>query len=683
MQSTINRPCGEKVLCGDPPLLNLSAESPDPIQYIGIAWRPKGYCVDFGSFEFQPYGTIPEVCLAETQEEADRCAKEQARHACLTDPPSVDVGKLDINGFGGGGAGAPGDPPPPGLEPDDPITGGVGFIGCNIGCSGWRRFRNPSSRVENVFWNTPQSCTLGCKSGVTATYKARGGLFPGRTQEEADFWANVWACHVVSAQLLRDFPGCVLVKPPIPFRPYFPVFWNFPQVCSSFCTDGSQYFYTAPEALFVDYSQARADARAKSFACRQASLGKVCFTFRPILSKICHGGTYHDQIAVGGGIPPLTFAIIGGSLPDGISMSPTGELSGTAEGGGNSTFTVQVTDSRGNVGTHNYTIGVLQITNDADLPSVDPGTEYSVQLDAIGGLGPYTFVLIGELPPGLTLSATGLISGTSTCILGTVYDFSVGFTDRNGPGCLKEFHLVCGDCPDQPAFANTQTYRNVCEGTGGAPDPEANLPLITDQDPPDEFGLSYNGTFVVKGIAYTQPGQYESIISQAIAQQYAKNAAGDRMARAFIDGDVTSCGGGTPACDPNTVDDPNNLTWLRSCPPPENQERISGTNTIATNGSCSVAFGNPGVAAIGGSHPPGLWPSFCQLMEGILTIGVASTVTPGNLGWVIQWYVDGEAAGSHTYLEGATLQIPTSPGHAYSIVVNLGEDPALIDVTFA
>src|SRR6185295_7180501 len=102
------------------------------------------------------------------------------------------------------------------------------------------------------------------------------------------------------------------------------------------------------------------------------------------------------------------------------------------------------------------------------LPPVDPGTEYSVQLDAIGGLGPYTFVLIGDLPPGLTLSASGLISGTSTCVLGTVYDFSVGFTDRNGPGCIKMFHLVCGDCPDEPIYENTVLSYNVCEGQGAA-----------------------------------------------------------------------------------------------------------------------------------------------------------------------------------------------------------------------
>lgn len=59
---------------------------------------------------------------------------------------------------------------------------------------------------------------------------------------------------------------------------------------------------------------------------------------------------------------------------------------------------------------------------------------YSVQLTATGGSAPYKFFLLsGALPPGLTLTTGGLLSGTPT-ILGT-YEFTVNAIDgHNGYG---------------------------------------------------------------------------------------------------------------------------------------------------------------------------------------------------------------------------------------------------------
>jgi hypothetical protein len=49
------------------------------------------------------------------------------------------------------------------------------------------------------------------------------------------------------------------------------------------------------------------------------------------------------------------------------------------------------------------------------LPAAIVGAVYSSQLSATGGLTPYTWGLdAGNLPAGLTLSSTGLISGTPT-----------------------------------------------------------------------------------------------------------------------------------------------------------------------------------------------------------------------------------------------------------------------------
>jgi hypothetical protein len=49
------------------------------------------------------------------------------------------------------------------------------------------------------------------------------------------------------------------------------------------------------------------------------------------------------------------------------------------------------------------------------LPTATLNQPYSVQLQAVGGAPPYRWVLVGgSLPPGLSLSSTGVLSGTPT-----------------------------------------------------------------------------------------------------------------------------------------------------------------------------------------------------------------------------------------------------------------------------
>ena len=64
------------------------------------------------------------------------------------------------------------------------------------------------------------------------------------------------------------------------------------------------------------------------------------------------------------------------------------------------------------------------------------GAPYSQQISGAGGTGPYTYAVTpGALPAGVTLSATGLLSGTPTA--GGNFSFTVTATDANGcPGSL-------------------------------------------------------------------------------------------------------------------------------------------------------------------------------------------------------------------------------------------------------
>ena len=61
------------------------------------------------------------------------------------------------------------------------------------------------------------------------------------------------------------------------------------------------------------------------------------------------------------------------------------------------------------------------------VPQATAGTIYSQQLEAVGGLGSYTWDHSGTLPPGLSLSPSGLLSGNATAV--GVYNFVVTATD--------------------------------------------------------------------------------------------------------------------------------------------------------------------------------------------------------------------------------------------------------------
>ena len=79
-----------------------------------------------------------------------------------------------------------------------------------------------------------------------------------------------------------------------------------------------------------------------------------------------------------------------------------------------------------------YLNGPLAITSSSPLPSGVKHVAYSEQLSAVGGTAPYTWSKKnGTLPPGLTLSSSGLLSGTPTT-KGT-YTFTAKVTDSSHP----------------------------------------------------------------------------------------------------------------------------------------------------------------------------------------------------------------------------------------------------------
>ena len=73
----------------------------------------------------------------------------------------------------------------------------------------------------------------------------------------------------------------------------------------------------------------------------------LAITTPPILPTATLGVPYSVALAATGGDPPYTWSRVSGSLPRGLTLSPSGVVSGTPTKRGNSTFTLRVRDSAG------------------------------------------------------------------------------------------------------------------------------------------------------------------------------------------------------------------------------------------------------------------------------------------------------------------------------------------------
>jgi len=97
------------------------------------------------------------------------------------------------------------------------------------------------------------------------------------------------------------------------------------------------------------------------------------------------------------------------------------------------------------------------------------GTAYSQVITGSGGLAPYSFaVSSGSLPPGLSLSASGTLSGTPTST-GT-YTFTVTATDADSCTGTRTYNFtVYGSGADNSANYGGNWYQGSDEGIGFGP----------------------------------------------------------------------------------------------------------------------------------------------------------------------------------------------------------------------
>jgi len=151
-------------------------------------------------------------------------------------------------------------------------------------------------------------------------------------------------------------------------------------------------------------------------------------------SQNATAGVGFDSICnLNGGVARVTASITAGSLPAGLTMSPSAEIKGTPTKAGASSFTITGADSAQPPQTVSQVSSIVvapplplsvslfpYLTAQANVP-------YYQSIFTSGGIPPYTYtVSAGALPPGLSLNpATGLISGMPQMYGSNAFTFTV------------------------------------------------------------------------------------------------------------------------------------------------------------------------------------------------------------------------------------------------------------------
>lgn len=177
---------------------------------------------------------------------------------------------------------------------------------------------------------------------------------------------------------------------------------------------------------------------------------------------------YSQTVTTSGGTAGYTYTLTSGSLPPGLTLSPTGDITGTPTTPGSYGFNITSTDAYGcsTVTAYVINIGCPTITlAPASLPAGNSSVPYNQSMSSSGGLAPYNYsVTSGALPGGLTLTTGGVLSGTPNT-LGT-FIFDITTTDANGCSQVTSYSITIS-CAS--SFVTLAPFTAVCSNGGLIP----------------------------------------------------------------------------------------------------------------------------------------------------------------------------------------------------------------------
>ena len=237
------------------------------------------------------------------------------------------------------------------------------------------------------------------------------------------------------------------------------------------------------------------------------------------------GQSYTAAFTASGGTTPYSYALTGGTLPLGLTLSSAGVISGSPSASRTSSFTVTASDAGGQHVATNFSLTIRPSLSllPATLPSALLGASYTATVSAANGAAPISYSLSGGgLPPGLVFSSTGTLSGTPS--LAGTYGFTITATDASGQHASAAFSLTVTQAlvittpPLGPGQVNA-TYSAQFYAAGGT---QPYTWAVTTGSVPPGFALTPAG--MLSGTATTQGTFAFTMTATDAAGQHASQA---------------------------------------------------------------------------------------------------------------------------------------------------------------
>lgn len=201
------------------------------------------------------------------------------------------------------------------------------------------------------------------------------------------------------------------------------------------------YTVTAEQALAIQEAAWRVVSRHPL-----AGLATTTVITTPSLPDAVVGSSYSTTLATAFAQGSVTWSLVGGALPNGMSLSSNGVISGTTEDVGIYDIRIRALDSAGKFDDRDYILFVVTddppVIKNAALPQATIGAPYRVVFQHEGGQGEGLWELeAGELPRGLTLGADGILQGTPVSVEG-YYMLTFKVTDSLGSSASATMALL-------------------------------------------------------------------------------------------------------------------------------------------------------------------------------------------------------------------------------------------------
>jgi large repetitive protein len=206
-----------------------------------------------------------------------------------------------------------------------------------------------------------------------------------------------------------------------------------------------------PTTFYVHVLDWRGDARPDMGYALQVSgvVAPLSISPTPLLAA-ARGLSYSQQLTSANGIGAVSWSIQSGSLPPGLTMDPSGAITGKPTTNGTYSFSVKATDS----GTPSQTaiaqeqirvVDPVKITSSATWPDACVNQSYSFAITTSGGLQPYQWSFYSSNWVGFALDqTTGVFSGVSS-VTGT-FKGSVGVFDATEHQDSQNIQVTVKNC---------------------------------------------------------------------------------------------------------------------------------------------------------------------------------------------------------------------------------------------